>query len=109
LARPVGGDERIVNLFETLGIDKRRFLPANQLASMDVSLLNKPIDYTSVFEKLVVERRRAMDFLRGGLSIVRKEKLVALQQPVAFWKRCYRFTRRIAGKIKRFLLKSIRK
>ena len=109
LARPFGGDERIITLFETLGINKRRFLTLDKLASVDVSLLDEPIDYVSVYEKLAAERDRAMEFLRSGLALVKKEELVALQQPVVLWKRCYRFVRRMAGKVKRFLLKNIRR
>ena len=108
LARPRGGDERIVNLFETLGIDKRRFLPVDQLATVNVFLLDEPIDYVSVYEKLVVERRRAMDFLRNGLSIVKTEELVSLYKP-ALWTRCYHIAHRMAGKAKRLLLNTFRK
>jgi len=108
LARPVGGGERIVNLFEVLGIDKRRFLPTNQLVSVEESMMYEPIDYISVYEKLTAERERAMEFLRNGLSIVKKEHLVPLHTPVP-WKRYYRFVRRMAGKVWRFLLKKIRR
>lgn len=107
LDRPYGGSERIITLFETLGIDKRRFLPADQLASANLSLLDEPIDYVSVHEKLAEERERAMVFLRNGLAIVKKEKLKSLYKP-ALWTRCYHLARRAAGKIKRLMVKIIR-
>lgn len=95
LARPFGGDERLVYLFEALGIDKRRFLSVDRLASVDVSLLNEPIDYATVYEKLAAEKQRAMIFLRNGLSIEKTEKLTSLYKP-ALWERCYSFARRMA-------------
>ena len=72
IPRDFGGNSRIESLFDTLGINRKRFV--KKLEDISLSMLEEKIDYDEVYRRLNENRKDSWNYLRNALKIKPSKK-----------------------------------